>query len=243
VLGGYFCELNTMKMNISIIIPVLNEEKSIAKLLDYLLEISNPELINEIIVVDGGSQDETTEIVKKYPKVKIVDSPKGRAKQMNFGAKIATSKILYFLHCDTFPPKNFDAKIINKVQNGNFCGCFKMKFDSNHIVLQVSQWFTKFNFQACRGGDQSLFVEKDLFENLNGFDEDLTIYEDNEFISRLYKSSKFTVIQESVTTSARKYTKKGVWNLQFHFLMIHLMHFFGFKNSALHKYYLKNISN
>lgn len=162
---------------------------------------------------------------------------------MNAGANLAISDIFYFLHCDTSPPKNFDYEIVNQVQNGNYSGCFKMRFDSNHIVLRVSQWFTQFNHKSFRGGDQSLFVERNLFEKLNGFDENLTIYEDNEFISRLYKNSKFVVIQKAVTTSARKYLKNGVWNLQFHFLVIHLLNTLGFNNTLLQKYYSKNICN
>lgn len=228
-------------MTISIIIPVLNEENSIAKLLDYLIKITDPKFTKEILIVDGGSQDSTLEILKNYPSIKIIHTQKNRSIQMNFGAKNATSDILYFLHCDTFPPNNFDAEIINQVQNGNLSGCFKMKFDNNHIVLKVSQWFTQFNFQSCRGGDQSLFVEKKLFDTLNSFDENLNIYEDNEFISRLYLNSKFTVIQKSVTTSARKYLKNGIWKLQFHFLMIHIKYSLGAKQKDLLNYYLKHI--
>jgi rSAM/selenodomain-associated transferase 2 len=228
-------------MNISIIIPVLNEENSIAKLLDYLIEIKNPEFTQEIIVVDGGSQDNTLEILESFPEIMIIHFKKGRAAQMNIGAKYATSEILYFLHSDTFPPKNFDYEIVNQLQNGNLSGCFKMKFDNNHIVLKISQWFTKFNHKSCRGGDQSLFVERNLFEELNGFNENLTIYEDNELISRLYKNSKFVVIQKSVITSARKYLQNGVWTLQFHFIMIHLKYWLGSSQENLVRYYQKNI--
>lgn len=227
---------------IAIIIPVLNEEKSIAKLLDYLLDIANPNLINEIIVVDGGSSDATIAILKNYSSISLIHSPKGRAIQMNMGAKNAKSEILYFLHSDTFPPKNFDVEIINQVQNGNLSGCFKMKFDNNHIVLRVSQWFTQFNHISCRGGDQSLFVARYLFRKLNGFDENLTIYEDNEFVSRLYKNSKFVVIQKSVISSARKYLKIGVWKLQFHFIMIHIKNTFGASQNELLHYYKKHIN-
>lgn len=230
-------------MNISIIIPVLNEENAISKIIDYLLKIINPEFTKEIIVVDGGSTDKTLEILKSYASIKVIHSLKGRSVQMNAGAKNTTSEILYFLHCDTFPPKNFDAEISIKVQNGNLSGCFKMKFDNNHIVLKVSQWFTQFNFQACRGGDQSLFVKRNLFEKLNGFNENLSIYEDNEFISRLYSDSKFVVIQKEVISSARKYHKNGVWKLQFHFLVIHILNTLGYSNSSLQKYYSKNICN
>jgi rSAM/selenodomain-associated transferase 2 len=228
-------------MKISIIIPVLNEENSISKLLDYLHEIQNPEFTNEIIIVDGGSDDNTLKILENYPKIKVFNCLKGRAKQMNFGAKNANSEILYFLHCDTFPPKNFDSEIVNQVNHGNISGCFKMKFDNNHIVLKVSQWFTRFNFQAFRGGDQSLFVECKLFKKINGFDENLIIYEDNKLIARLYKNSKFVVIQKSVITSARKYLKNGIWTLQFHFLMIHIKYSLGSSQEDLVDYYQRNI--
>lgn len=230
-------------MKISIIIPVLNEENTISKLLDYLLQIKNPKFTQEIIIVDGGSQDKTLEVFKNYPELKILHSNKGRSIQMNIGAKKANSEILYFLHCDTFPPKNFDSEIINQIKNGKFSGCFKMKFDNNHIVLKVSQWFTQFNLKSCRGGDQSLFVERKLFEKLNGFNESLTIYEDNELIHRLYKNSKFTVIQKPVLTSARKYLKNGVWRLQFHFMMIHIKFLLGANQENLIAYYQKNIKS
>ena len=91
-------------MKISIIIPVLNEEHTISKLLDYLDETQNSELISEVIVVDGGSTDTTLEILKSHPSIKVIHSPKGRSVQMNIGAKTASCEAFYFLHCDSFPP-------------------------------------------------------------------------------------------------------------------------------------------
>lgn len=229
-------------MKISIIIPVLNEERNIAKIIKYLIANSNKKYSKEIIVVDGGSIDNTINIIKEFPEVIIEHSVKGRGIQMNVGARIATGDILYFLHCDSFPPNGFDKLIINSVLDGYLSGCFKMKFDSNHIVLKVSQWFTKFNFKSCRGGDQSLFVTKELFFNTNGYNENLTIYEDNDLIFRLYEHSNFKVIQENVITSARRYRENGFFKLQFHFAIIHLLHRTKIYNqNQIVDYYKKNI--
>jgi rSAM/selenodomain-associated transferase 2 len=228
-------------MSISVIIPVLNEEESLPKLLDYLLAISNSNLVHEIIVVDGGSQDKTLSILTKYPTIKIIQSKKGRAVQMNSAAKQSTSEVLYFLHCDSFPPQQYDIEILNKIKQGFHAGCFKMKFDHNHIVLLVSQYFTKFNYPAFRGGDQSLFILKNTFTELNGFNGNLTIYEDNEIITRLYKNYNFAVVQKNIVTSSRKYLRNGVWTLQFHFMMIHIKYWLGQCNQDLVNYYKKNI--
>ena len=230
---------------ISVIIPVFNEAKNIEALLGYLNQNSTQKLISEIIVVDGGSTDGSQKIVSefsvKHPIVKGLDSQKGRAKQMNFGAAQANGRILYFLHADSFPPKNFDQSIIEAIRKGATSGCFKMKFDSSHWWLQLAGWFTQFNWKVSRGGDQSLFVEKNIFEHLKGYNEDFIIYEDNELIYRLYKQGMFKVIQRSLTTSARRFESNGIWSLQFHFMVIHLRKFFGAPPKKLEAYYIKHI--
>ena len=230
---------------ISVIIPVFNEAKNIEALLGYLYQNSTQKLISEILVVDGGSTDGSQKIVSefsvKHPIVKGLDSQKGRAKQMNFGAAQANGRILYFLHADSFPPKNFDQSIIEAIREGATSGCFKMKFDSSHWWLQLAGWFTQFNWKVSRGGDQSLFVEKNIFEHLKGYNEDFIIYVDNELIYRLYKQGMFKVIQRSLTTSARRFESNGIWSLQFHFMVIHLRKFFGAPPKKLEAYYIKHI--
>ncbi len=228
---------------ISIIIPVLNEAATIAKLLQYLkVNINRSDNIREVIVVDGGSIDETVVIAKSY-KATLVSSEQGRAKQMNTGAKKATGDILYFLHVDTFPPKCFDKYIINAFKQKQLVGCFRMNFDSSSLFLKFFAWFSRFNYAVCRGGDQSLYISKKLFNKLNGFNEEYTIYEDNEFIGRIYKNEKFTVLPQKVKTSARRYHDIGKYKLQFYFGIIHLKKLFGVHPNKLYDYYQRKIAN
>jgi rSAM/selenodomain-associated transferase 2 len=228
---------------ISIIIPILNEAETISVLLEHLMNNSSNKNISEILVIDGGSTDGSQEIVSNNRNVKLLSSNKGRAKQMNLGAKNAKGDIFYFLHADSLPPKNFDSMIIKEVEKGNLAGCFKMKFNNNHWWLKLAGWLTKFNWRACRGGDQSQFITKALFDELNGFDERFIIYEDNDLINKLYAKDQFVVIQEEwLITSSRKYQKYGIWKLQYYFWVIYIKKWFGASPEELHKYYLKNIS-
>ena len=227
---------------ISIIIPVYNEEEQLPMLLKHL-EASSSGHISEIIVVDGGSTDNTAAIAKDHPKVFYVPSEKGRAVQMNTGAKLSSSEILYFLHADSLPPENFDLLIVEEVKNGNKAGCFKMRFDKDHWWLNLMGQFTKINHISCRGGDQSLFVEKNLFNEIGGFDESYKVYEDNEIVKRLYKKQQFKVIKSWITTSARLYNKMGVWSTQRLFLEIYWKKRKGATAEELYSHYSKKVNS
>lgn len=227
---------------ISIIIPVLNEAICLNEILAYLKQNSSTKNILEIIVVDGGSLDNTIAIALSSG-ASVLKSPKGRAKQLNIGAKSAKGDILYFLHVDTLPPNNFDQSIIESFKKGNIVGCFQMKFDSNSLFLNFFAWFTRVNHILCRGGDQSLFVAKNLYYKAGGFNENYIIYEDNEFINRLYKLAPFTILKHHVKTSARRYEDQGEVKLQYHFGVIHLKSYFGASPEQLHDYYKRKIAN
>ena len=225
---------------ISIIIPVLNEEEHIGGVIEFLKENSNPKNIKEIIVIDGGSTDTTVQIASKSG-VRTINSPIGRAKQLNLGAKKAQGEILYFLHVDTLPPKNFDGSILNAVQNGNQVGCFRMKFDSSSRFLAFFAWFTKLNYKLCRGGDQSLFITRTLFQKMGGFNESYRVYEDNEFTDRVYNFIDFKILPKHVITSARRYEERGKMALQYHFGIIHLKNSLGAGPDELYAYYKRKI--
>ena len=235
---------------ISIIIPVLNEEAHIGLLLEYLLKnISNKNAL-EIIIVDGGSTDGTLKIVNNFvtstknkTHIKLLQSKKGRAIQMNFGAQQAQGNILYFLHADSFPPKHFDQFIINEIVQGNEAGCFRMQFDSNHWWLRLASWFTQFNWRACRGGDQSLFITKPLFNAIGGYDENYIIYEDYILINALYAQKQFVVINKKLKTSARMYKTHSVWKVQYLYWSIYIKKWLGADAYTLFKHYKKHLSS
>ncbi|MDX1279138.1 TIGR04283 family arsenosugar biosynthesis glycosyltransferase [Oceanihabitans sediminis] len=228
--------------SISIIIPMLNEADNIKNLLDHLMENASDKNIAEIIVVDGGSTDASVEIVSNLKHIQLLHSKKGRAKQMNLGAKAATGNILYFLHADSFPPKDFDKYIIQEINKNNLAGCFRMQFESNHWWLRLASWLTQFSWRACRGGDQSQFISKELFHEIGGFNEGYTIYEDNILINELYARKQFVVINKKIKTSARRYQEHGIWKLQFHFWAIYIKKWLGASADDLYLYYNKHIA-
>ena len=232
--------------SISIVIPVLNEALNISRLLVHLNEKSAGGHISEIIVVDGHSQDNTAALVKEFSKtssiaIQLIHSQTGRAKQMNTGAKASIGSVLYFLHADSVPPQNFDSLIISEIKKQHLAGCFKMRFDSSHWWLALVSWATRFNWSICRGGDQSLFITKGVFDEIGGFDQEYIIYEDQMLTNQLYKRKQFVVIQHWIVTSARLYEKKGVWRVQYHFLMIYLKKWVGGSADEIYTYYKKHI--
>ena len=231
---------------ISIVIPVYNEASRIKETLTFLMKNSSSENILDIGVVDGESTDQTSEavkeVIKEYPKVHLISSPKGRSIQMNTGARESHGDILYFLHADSYPPSGFDAYILNEVKKGNEAGCFKMKFDHTHWWLRLASWLTRFNWRACRGGDQSIFIKRTLFDDIGGFDEDFKIFEDQIIIKELYRRNQFVVIQEQLTTSARLYERVGIWKLQYHFWAIYVKRWFGSSPENIYRYYTRNIA-
>jgi len=218
---------------ISIIIPVLNEEGSITSLLDHLNSNANSANKCEIIVVDGGSSDHTPTVINSYisanPRItlRLVDSSRGRAKQLHKGALNAHGDILYFLHADSFPPENFDEHIREAVKSGNPAGCFRMKFDSTHLWLKMIGWWTRFNWKASRGGDQSQYIIRELYEKIGGYNTTLPIYEDYDIINKLYALDQYHVIPKWLKTSDRRYREVGVMRLQWYYLQIYYKKYRG----------------
>lgn len=228
---------------ISVIIPVYNEATHIRATIERLRQYDECGLVSEIIVVDGGSSDHTVAVAESAGG-KVVDCPKkGRAAQMNCGASSAREEIFYFLHADTFPPQNFSHYIINVLKGGATSGCFRLAFDYKHWFLEICSGFTKFNVNAVRFGDQSLFVTRQVFQASGGFREDLLMMEDQEIIHRIKRCGRFKVMDAVVITSARKYLDNGIFRMQAIFCYIWLLYYLGFSQKYLLKIHQKLIKN
>jgi rSAM/selenodomain-associated transferase 2 len=200
-------------MEISIIIPTFNEAQSIGQLLSYLNNNTSGHSM-EIIVTDGGSTDNTQQIAEKAG-AKLVSSPvKGRAAQMHYAALQAKGDILYFIHADTFPPKSFATDITNAVDDGYHIGRYRTSFRSRSLLLKINQWFTRFDWLVCMGGDQTLFVEKNLYHQAGGFDSSKLIMEEYYFGLKARSFGRYKVLQGKASVSARKYDQHSWLSVQ-----------------------------
>ncbi|MBD2511023.1 TIGR04283 family arsenosugar biosynthesis glycosyltransferase [Nostoc muscorum FACHB-395] len=193
---------------ISIIIPTLNEAENIKE----AIVTTQPNTNIEVIIVDGGSKDNTIEIAQSL-NVKVISSSPGRAVQMNAGAVAASGNILLFLHADTRLPTGFDDMIRTALeQPGIVAGAFKLRIDAPLLSLRWVEWGVNVRSHFCQMpyGDQAFFLTKEVFQQIGGFPE-LPIMEDFELIRRLKPIGRIVIIPTPVVTSARRWLQKGVF--------------------------------
>ena len=219
---------------ISIIIPTLNESKNIQATLSSTQISTNI----EVIVVDGGSKDNTIDIAESFG-VKVITGYQNRARQMNAGAKNATGDILLFLHADTVLPADFDAMIRTAMQQPlTVAGAFALRINATQSGLRLVEWGVKlrskwFNMPY---GDQAIFITKDKFNDIGGFPE-LPIMEDFELIRNLKSLGKITFIPVPVITSPRRWLKKGILQTTLINQIVIIAYFLGVSPQRIRSWY------
>lgn len=193
---------------LSVIIPTYNEEKSISRTLDQVHGGS----IWEVIVVDGGSTDQTREIARKQGAT-VIESPPGRARQLTAGASVATGDALLFLHADTLLPFGFVDYIMNSLSSpGVSAGAFRLIIDAEGFSFRLIEKMVNIrsHIRQMPYGDQAIFVTTDRYHEVGGF-QNLPIMEDYALIKRLQCIGRIEIAPAPVVTSARRWIKYGVW--------------------------------
>jgi len=214
-------------MKVSIIIPTLNEAENIQRLVERLIEGGNGH-IEDLIVVDAGSEDSTRHLAQQAG-ARVLNAPeRGRSRQMNYGVEHSSGELLYFVHGDTLPPLSYMDDIQQAVKEGYPIGGFRFRFESDRFILKINSFFTRFDLLWCRGGDQSLYVTRALFEELDGYRDDWIIMEEYDFMIRARKEHPFKIIPKDVLVSARKYENNGYMRVQVANLIVFNMFRFGY---------------
>ena len=188
--------------------PVLNEAPVVVQTLLAVQPLR--EAGHEVIVVDGGSDDDTITLANPYAD-KIIQGPRGRSRQMNAGAKLASGKILLFLHGDTLLPGRADRLIIEGIKREERkWGRFDVNLSGKHPFLRpiefLMNWRSRLSHIAT--GDQAIFVNRELFEAIGGFPE-IDLMEDIALSKMLKKHGRPLCLYQRVLTSSRRWEEKG----------------------------------
>lgn len=223
-------------LQISVIIPVLNEEQNLQELIPFLKKYGG-EFLVDLIVVDGGSCDHSIQIAETLGAQVIKSEKKSRAIQMNLGADRARGNVLFFVHADTRPLKSFTNDIQIAWLKGYKAGCYRYSFDSESILLKINSWFTQFNGLFSGGGDQTLFITRNFFNTLGGYDPRFCLMEDFELVKRIKQKANFYIIPKSITVSARKYQSNSWLRVQLANLYVFTLFQLGANPEKLKKLY------
>lgn len=225
-----------MAHSLSIIIPTLNESATIGLQLNRLAHVRSRGA--EIIVVDGGSSDQTVDAARSLVD-QVIRARCGRAFQMNVGAKNAKGDILLFLHADTFLPPDADILIESALARpARDWGRFDVRIVPGSILLAVvavmMNWRSRITGIAT--GDQAIFARKATFSAIGGY-PDIPLMEDIEICKALRRVSPPVCLKQKVSTSARRWHKHGVWRTIWLMWSLRLAHFRGVDPEELARRY------
>ena len=229
-------------MQISVIIPTFNEEATIRKTLDAISRLVN---VDEVVIVDGGSADETVGIIENYglkkPFKLIKFGEANRGKQLHEGTLHASHEIFWFLHADTRPAQGC-AREIKKYMNYKEVvgGNFNVLFDGGSRWARFLTWLhPQMQSSGLIYGDSAIFARRETYEKIGGY-KLLPIFEDVDFAKRLRRKGEFMFISKSVTTSSRRFQNRSfIWRFTKWFAF-QMLYSFGVPAKVLAKHYKTN---
>jgi rSAM/selenodomain-associated transferase 2 len=222
-------------MTLSIIVPTYNEAHNTSRIIDDSLRVQA-----QWIIVDGGSSDDTVSNLRNAG-LYVLTSSKGRAVQMNAGARTAVGEWLIFLHADTILPdaaiEYFHAHVARHPETPG--GAFSLRMENPKWKYRYLEFYVKWRCRLLKlpFGDQAMFVRKSLFDKLGGFNESLPVMEDIEFVRKLNRCPGFITLPAPVITSARRYEQEGFFIRSAKNLVMQILYKFGFPASKLRAMY------
>lgn len=191
---------------ISVVIPILNEEEILEKTLNSLSECIEG---HELIIVDGGSTDDSFEIAGQY--AQVIKSPAGRGPQMNNGADAANGDVILFLHADSqLEPGSLAAIEAAMIDTRIVGGCFQQRIDAEGWKFRLIEFMIRIRalHRFCIYGDQGIFIRRSTFDQIGGF-PDIPLMEDVVLSKRLRKAGKTCLITKTIISSARRWQRLG----------------------------------
>lgn len=221
-------------MDISVIIPTLNEAATIGETLRRVRSSASC----EVIVVDGGSDDGTPELARPQADL-VLSAGRGRATQMNVGARAASGQVLLFLHADTVLPPAFPALLENALRNPRVVGGrFDVRLDAEGRLFRIIETLMNLRSRLSRiaTGDQAIFVRSRTFQELGGYRE-AELMEDLELSYRLKRRGELACLRERVVTSARRWQRDGIVRTIGLMWLLRFLYFIGVSPSYLKTFY------
>ena len=193
-------------VSVGIVLPVYNEAVILDRALDHLARIAES---CPVVVVDGGSIDDSTAIARRLFRTEVCTEP-NRGLQMNAGARCLGTDVLLFLHADSQLPREFLTCIHKAVADPSVAGgCFQLRFDYAHPMLRFYSWCATHPGRFFHFGDQGFFVRREIFRKMGGYRQ-LPFLEDVDFLRRLRRYGRFVVAPAPIITSARRFLRRGV---------------------------------
>ena len=229
-------ENGNLPFQLSVIVPVLNEESVIVSALESLQGMRANGV--QVILVDGGSHDATVNLAQ--PLVDhLINGVRGRASQMNAGAKIASGDVFLFLHADTLLPHNANEILLQQFATSKKAwGRFNVRIEGKPFMLRViahmMNWRSRLTGIAT--GDQAIFVRRDDFFAVGGFPNQ-PLMEDIELSRKLKRRSAPLCLTQKVTTSGRRWSEAGVWRTIFLMWRLRFKYWLGVSADQIHKEY------
>ncbi len=226
-------------MQFSVIVPVLEEVQYLPRFLEHLKRLNS--YAYELIVVDGGSHDESLALSKRFAD-HVLTAPRGRANQMNAGAQIAKGDMLVFLHADTFLPPTALLSIEQTIAKENtLWGGFDVSLSGDHLLYRIIERMINLRSRTSGiiTGDQVMFVRRETFQAVGGFPQ-IPLMEDIEISKRLKRQGQPTHIQLRVVTSSRMWEDNGILRTITKMWALRLAYFIGVNPHTLVKYYYGN---